>query len=156
MQTFPYILGNILIVEDNEWDRLVAETLLKKEFNVSCASNPTDAIKAVEENPYDIILMDLNLGIHVMDGVELMQKIKSDPRFHHIKIFAVTAYSENKEDLIKLGFDELYIKPVIKEEMKEAILKALNRSQPQINITGSHRNRGSAWQSKKSYICSQI
>ena len=153
MQTFPYILGNILIVEDNEWDRLVAETLLKKEFNVSCATNPTDALKAVEENPYDIILMDLNLGTHVMDGVELMQKIKRNPRFDHIKIFAVTAYSENKDHLVELGFDELYIKPVIKEEMKDAIMKALNRSQPKINQIASHRNRGNAWQTEKSYIC---
>ncbi|MBS1634494.1 MAG: response regulator [Bacteroidetes bacterium] len=145
MQNYPYILGNILIVEDNEWDRLVAETLLKKEFNVDSVTNATEALEAIEECHYDIILMDINLGSQSMDGIELMQLIRSKPEFAHIKIFAVTAYADNKERFIELGFDELYLKPVIKEEMSEAIFKALKYPSHKSHLRSHHRS------AKKSY-----
>ena len=52
-----------------------------------------------------------------------MKKIRKNEKHKNIKIIAVTAYSENKDLYYIEGFDEVYIKPVIKEDIFEYISK---------------------------------
>lgn len=108
---------SILIVEDNELDALIVKTLLQPHFNIETVKNGDDALAIIEDIKFDFILMDLNLGNDSMDGVNLMRQIKSTPKHKLIKIFAVTAYAEDEGLIVKEGFDEIFIKPVIKEEI---------------------------------------
>ena len=116
---------SILVVEDNPLDTLIVKTLLQPHFNLETVSDGYDALTIIEKIKFDIILMDINLGEDTIDGVSLMKKIKNNKKHKNIKIFAVTAYSENSDFFIEQGFDELLVKPVIKEEIFEYIKKSI-------------------------------
>ncbi len=113
--------ARILIVEDNEINRIVVEALLRKYFKTESVVNGKDALQAVAEKPYDIILMDIHLGDGELDGVETMKIIRKDKKYDSTKIFAVTAYFDDRQWFLDQGFDDMYMKPVMKEEMLEAI-----------------------------------
>ncbi|MES2513551.1 MAG: response regulator [Bacteroidota bacterium] len=114
---------SILIVEDNQLDTLIVKTLLQNHFNLETVSTGQEALHIIEEIKFDIILMDIKLGNQSMDGTTLMKVIKSNDKYKNIKIFAVTAYAENETQFITEGFDGLYVKPVIKEEIFEFLNK---------------------------------
>lgn len=122
-----YILKNkpisILVVEDNPLDTLIVKTLLQPYFNLETVTDGCDALNIIEEIKFDIILMDINLGDDSEDGISLMKKIRKNIKHNHIKIFAVTAYFEDADSFINDGFDGVYVKPVIKEEIFEFINK---------------------------------
>lgn len=115
-------IASILIVDDDRISVMIAEALLQKYFHICSASNGPEALEIMEQEHIDIVLMDINLGNEVMDGIKTMKAIRQDERFSHARIFAVTACSDNdKEWYLEQGFDGLYIKPIIKEEMIEVI-----------------------------------
>lgn len=114
-------IGRILIVDDDPISILISETLLQKHFHVSSVSNGFDAIKAVEENEFDIVLMDINLGNELMDGVATMKLIRQITKCANMKIFAITSYSPDDLTFLNQGFDRVYIKPIIKEEIIDAM-----------------------------------
>ncbi len=88
---------NILVVEDNDVDRILIESLLRKEsncvFKIVCVRNLFSAKKAVEQNSYDAILLDLNL-----DDSKGDQTLK-DIRSYAIDIAIVVVTGEYQDDL---------------------------------------------------------
>lgn len=116
--------GNILVVEDDHIDILVVKALLDKHFNLQIVQNGREALAAMENTFFDIVLSDINLGDASMDGIKLMKSIRENKKHDRVKVFAVTAYYENRSFFIDHGFEELLTKPVIKEE----ILDILNAS----------------------------
>lgn len=121
---------SILVVEDNPFDKLVVKVLLQNHFNIYIAINGQNALNILEEQKIDIVLMDINLGDENMDGTAVMKLIKNNKKHQHIKVFAVTAYAENENFYIEQGFDALYVKPVIKEEIFEFISKNVFNNTP--------------------------
>lgn len=98
----------ILLVEDNPGDvRLTREVLKegKVSNNLSVVKDGAEAMKflrregryANEPRP-DLILLDLNLPR--MDGREVLEEIKEDPKFHRIPVVVLTT-SAAEEDIIK-------------------------------------------------------
>src|SRR5262249_35188907 len=61
---------------------------------------------------YDIILTDINMPI--MDGLKLVQKVRSDPELRHIPIIIITTESgaEDRERALALGANAYIIKPI--------------------------------------------
>ncbi|MEO6301983.1 MAG: response regulator [Bacteroidia bacterium] len=127
MNNFNRKRASILVVEDNHVDIMVLKVLLEKYFNLYIVTNGEDAIKATNEFDFDIILTDINLGHSVMDGVKVMKAIRENKKNEHLKIYAVTGYTENREYYIETGFNEVLTKPVIKEE----IFDILNETIPE-------------------------
>ena len=122
--------GHILVVEDDHIDILVVKALLEKHFNLQIVQNGPDALKALEETNFDIVLADINLGDKNMDGVKLMKTIRENKNYDHIKVFAVTAYYENRNFFMEQGFDELLTKPVIKEEILDILNASIRNNTP--------------------------
>ncbi len=117
----------MLVVDDDLVSIMIAETLLKKYFHIHSVTNGYDALKAIEEQYYDIILMDINLGDETMNGIHAMRLIRLNDSYRFTKIFAITAFAENPNDeqrYLDMGFSGLYTKPIIKEDMVEAINRA--------------------------------
>src|SRR5690606_5089283 len=85
---------HILLVEDNEFNRMVAEDTLKAALpaaTLDIAVNGQEAVDKVAKNNYDIVLMDIQMP--VMDGVTATRNIRTtlpDP-VNNIKIIAMTA-----------------------------------------------------------------
>lgn len=113
--------AHVLIIEDNAFDMLVLNTLLKNHFNVSIATNGNDALIILKENTFDIILMDINLGDDNLDGFKILKIIRDSEKHKSTKIVAITAYLKEKNMYNEEGFDEVFEKPVIKEDLFEFI-----------------------------------
>jgi twitching motility two-component system response regulator PilG len=102
----------ILIVEDEE-SLLKLESILltTKGFHVQGVTTGLAALKAVAENPPDLVLLDIMLP--EMDGFEVCQQIKESPQTRHIPVILLTA-KKSPEDMARgkqVGADQYITKP---------------------------------------------
>jgi len=113
---------NVLIVEDNELNRFLAVTILKKwNANIHTAVNGEEAVKAVSKLDIDIVLMDIQMP--VMDGVAAAVAIRSELK-SNVPIIALTAnaLASEKEKCWQAGMNEYITKPYNPEFLLEKIL----------------------------------
>jgi len=101
----------ILIIEDDKFLReLIAQKLLKEEFEISEAVDGEEGVKKVQKEKPDLILLDLILpGI---DGFEVLAKIKEEPSLAQIPVIILSNLGQ-KEDVergLKLGAVDYLIK----------------------------------------------
>ncbi len=105
---------NILVAEDNEFNRLLLKFIFEK-YNISyvIAVNGKEAIHLLNDNEFDIILMDIQMPD--MDGLEATAHIRN--QLNDIPIIAMTANAvkEELEAYLTLGFTDYITKPF--EEM---------------------------------------
>ena len=116
----------ILLVEDNSSNRLVAKLYLKGLCVIDEVVDGSSAIELASNKYYDVILMDINLGIGI-DGVETMRRIREIPGYKDAPIIAVTAYvmSGDKEKFLQSGFSDYIPKPYLKDSFLEKIRTVL-------------------------------
>ena len=113
----------ILLVEDNELNREIAEELLKQYgFLVDIAENGAEAVEKVKNSApgtYDLVLMDIQMP--VMNGYEATEQIRAleDPALAKIRILAMTAnaFDEDRKKALKCGMDGFMSKPIVMEEL---------------------------------------
>jgi signal transduction histidine kinase/ActR/RegA family two-component response regulator len=117
---------HILVVEDNKINQMITRKILEKR-NIKCqvADNGMDAIKLVETNDFDVVLMDIHMpGI---SGIEATQEIrKFKPQLPIIALTAVTI-EENLDEFYRVGFNEIIPKPFKTEEFFEKIHRSLTQ-----------------------------
>ena len=107
----------LLIVEDDEFIFCILEVMLKDTgVGIIYAGNGEEAIGILEENPIDMILLDIRLP--GQDGFEIFKKIKR--RYTHIPVVAHTAncIPEEKEKFISAGFAGYLEKPINGETIR--------------------------------------
>lgn len=114
----------ILIVEDDMINAELTSFYLEGIASVDIAYNGESAIEKASQNTYQIILMDINLGIG-MDGFETTKKIRLLENYQHIPVIATTGYTlYNEIELIKnSGFTEYLPKPFSRDELLTSINK---------------------------------
>jgi two-component system response regulator HydG len=114
----------ILVVDDEQSHRIMLKAVLTKEgYDVSEADDGISAVKAVENESFDLILMDIRMTD--MDGLEAMGQIKKmSPA---IPIIMMTAYASIKTavEALKSGAYDYLTKPLDIDELKILIKKAL-------------------------------
>ncbi len=117
---------HILVVEDNKINQMITRKILEKR-NIKCqvADNGMDAIKLVETNDFDVVLMDIHMpGI---SGIEATQEIrKFKPQLPIIALTAVTI-EENLDEFYRVAFNEIIPKPFKTEEFFEKIHRSLTQ-----------------------------
>lgn len=114
----------ILIVDDEESHRLMLQAVLKEEgYQVAEAADGPEAVKAVEQEGFDLILLDLRL--QTMDGIETLNEIRKISPL--IPVIMMTAYASVKTavEALKAGASDYLTKPLDIEELKVLIEKAL-------------------------------
>ena len=114
----------ILLVEDNQINVLVAKRFLEKwGFEVDTAEDGQIAVDKVQQNDYQLILMDLHMP--VMDGYDASQAIRAlkDPKFSTMPIIALTASADNfsKTRVLDCGMDTIVTKPFVPEELNQVL-----------------------------------
>lgn len=102
----------ILIVEDEE-SLLKLESILltSKGYDVRGVSNGQEALEAIEEEKPDLVLLDIMLS--EIDGFEVCQRIKENPKTRDIPVIMLTA-KKSREDMArgeKVGADWYITKP---------------------------------------------
>ncbi|MCL6099049.1 MAG: CHASE3 domain-containing protein [Bacteroidetes bacterium] len=117
----------ILYVEDDKYALDVVRRTLSKFYQIDLAENAETALSKVNQNKYDIILMDVNLR-HGMDGIELTQVIREIPHYKKVPVVAVTAYAkgEDKDEFLSKGFSHYISKPFVPAELID-LLKNVGR-----------------------------
>ncbi len=116
----------VLLVEDNKVNQVVAGNFLKKwGMIVHFANDGREACEMVTQNKYDIVLMDLQMP--EMDGYQATQLIRSmnEPYLKSVPIVALSASAmmEVKEKTQASGFSGFITKPFQPQELKEKILE---------------------------------
>jgi PAS domain S-box-containing protein len=93
---------NILIVDDREENVIALEALLKRnDIRLFSTTSPNEALRIAWENNIAIALVDVQMP--EMDGFELVEMLKSNPRTKDILIIFVTAISKESKYAVK-GF----------------------------------------------------
>ena len=118
---------NLLLVEDNELNAEIAETLLSDEgANLTVARDGLQAVRMFQEKPegyFDAILMDIMMP--VMDGITAAKTIRSlkHPDAETIPIIAMTAnaFREDKEKCLAAGMNAHLAKPIKIENVKRIL-----------------------------------
>ena len=105
----------LLLVEDNPINQKVAVTVLQKAgYSVDMVDNGLDAVVKAQTNPYNAILMDVQMP--GMDGLEATQQIREweQDRGTHIPIIAMTAHAMrgDRERCLAAGMDDYVTKPL--------------------------------------------
>ncbi|MBF0529655.1 MAG: two-component system response regulator [Deltaproteobacteria bacterium] len=102
----------VMIVDDTEANvDLLVETL-ESDYELAVAMDGVSALEYVAESPPDLILLDIMMPD--MDGYEVCQHLKSDPRYRHIPIIFVTAMTEVEDETkgLALGAIDYLTKPI--------------------------------------------
>lgn len=118
--------ASILVVEDDDTSREVIRLFLEKLYNLTFASNGDDAINFAKIKKFDLIMMDINLGVG-MSGIEVKEKIRSIEGYKNIPIIAVTAFAMigDRDKLISAGFDNYISKPYLKQDLLKLLEDSL-------------------------------
>ena len=115
----------ILLAEDNAVNQKLALRLLEQMgYRADVAGNGIEAIEAVERQPYDVILMDVQMP--EMDGLEASRQITSRwPRGQRPQIIAMTANAlqGDREACLEAGMDDYVSKPIRVDELVAALSK---------------------------------
>lgn len=103
---------HILVVEDEEDIlALIHYNLTREGFRATCASSGEEALRLVEREPPDLIILDLMLpGI---DGLEFCRTLKGNPETRDVAVIMVTAKGEEADVVagLELGADDYVTKP---------------------------------------------
>jgi len=118
--SFPH--GNALLVEDNDLNSEVIAEFLSGICEVDHAKTGEDAIAMSLAKKYDLIMMDINLGIGI-DGVETAQEIRKIEGYDDVPIVAVTGYSMESDRIkfLSQGFSHFLAKPFESYEIADLV-----------------------------------
>ena len=112
--------GNVLIVEDNKINQLVARDMLKLfGLTVSIVDNGKKAVENVKNGSYDLILMDLQMPI--MDGFEATRKIREFNKDIPIVALSAAVMEQDKELTIDVGMNDHLPKPIDMDELQRIL-----------------------------------
>ena len=118
--------ARILVVDDEE---IVIKSYLRilggGDYQVEAAHGGREALRKVEENPYDVIILDIMMPD--MDGLEVLRRIKET--HPDLDVIMVTGLPQNATvvEAKKLGASDYISKPFEPDELKLIVQRALGR-----------------------------
>lgn len=115
-------MATILVVDDYPVvQRLLRYTLEREGHAILVASDGYQALELLAENTFDLIIMDV--AMPDMDGLELLQRVRSDKTFQDLPIVMLTASGQD-EDRVEArasGADAFLSKPASSRELLETV-----------------------------------
>lgn len=114
----------IAVIEDNPDNRLLMQAFLEQDYSVNEYENGILALEQMPNEIPDLVFLDISLPL--MDGVEVLKRIRSDARLSHVPVVALTAHamSGDREKYLSYGFDEYISKPIWDEQI---LFNAINK-----------------------------
>jgi DNA-binding response OmpR family regulator/anti-sigma regulatory factor (Ser/Thr protein kinase) len=125
---YTYENNKILLTEDNEEMANYIKQVLGEEFEIVWAENGKEALNKLETFKADLIITDIMMP--VMNGLELLEKLKADDQYRYKSVIMLTAKSsqETKLDALAFGLDDYLTKPFNPTELEYRV-KNLLRNQ---------------------------
>ncbi len=112
----------LLVDDEEEFLEAMAERMRQRDMDVSATASASEAIKMVQEHPYDVIVLDLMMP--EMDGLEVLKTLKE--KRPELQVILLTGYAtlEKGIEAMKFGAMDFLEKPadlkVLVEKIKEA------------------------------------
>jgi len=118
----------ILIVEDNADNVETVKALIGEKYHIEVSSDGTSGLEKVQNIRPSLVLLDISIpGI---DGITVLQKIKSDENLNKIPVIAYTARAMkgDREELLAYGFDDYIAKPIDSNHFEDIVSGWLEKS----------------------------
>ncbi len=118
----------IVLAEDEPQIARLIEFKLKKEgYGVTTKENGEEALKAIKADKPDLILLDVMMP--VMDGYEVLRRLKEDENLKSIPVIMLTARAQEKDVVkgIDMGAEDYITKPFHPAELLARVKRILGR-----------------------------
>jgi CheY-like chemotaxis protein len=116
----------VLLVEDNEDNRMIYSTMLRHVgLVVHEATDGAQGLAMARTATPDVILMDIS--VPVVDGWEATRRLKADPATAHIPVIALTAHAlpSDRQRATEVGCDAYLAKPCPPQEVARTVTRLL-------------------------------
>ena len=116
----------ILVVDDDEMVLMALNELLKPEgYEVQTVSSGFDALKLLDENSYDLLMLDLIMP--EMDGYELCRRIRQKDKYKETPVVFLTAKSrdEDRAKGLEAGANLFLSKPISPDKLIQIVSSAI-------------------------------
>jgi CheY-like chemotaxis protein len=114
----------ILSIGQCSVDHAAISALVKKQFGAELvpAETAADALAALEHEKFELVMVNRKLDVDYTDGIDVIRRIKADPRLSAVPCMLVTNYPEHQEAAIAAGaepgFGKLaYHEPATREKL---------------------------------------
>lgn len=124
----PESAGTLLIVDDVATNReLLVRRLHPMGLHTACAADGAEALEMLRRRPFDLVLLDIMMP--VMDGFEVLTRMKNDAATRHIPVIMITAMNdvEAAARCIELGAEDYLAKPFNPVLLKARVDACLER-----------------------------
>src|SRR5215207_11107994 len=108
----------VLLIDDEQfYFKLIRKTLKEAEYDLEYAKSGTEGLSKIPSFEPDLLIVDLKLP--EMDGFEILQRLRRDPKYSHMPVIVITGQDELSEKLkaFELGADDYLVKPFQPEEL---------------------------------------
>lgn len=123
--------ASVLVVDDDAVsNRVVVLALSRAKLQATSMANPFDALKKLEQTPFDLVLLDIDMP--GMNGITLFEKMRALPLHKRTPALYVTSLTDFKTRArsILSGGNDLITKPILPLELTVKAITQLLRSQP--------------------------
>src|SRR5450432_1706089 len=117
----------ILTVDDSKTVRIIVKKAFKSfDCEIIEAANGVEGLAAASKEIPDMILLDITMP--VMDGVEMLTKLKSDPALKAIPVVMLTAEGgrDNVLKIAKIGVRDYIVKPFKEDALLEKLVRVID------------------------------
>ena len=114
----------VLVVEDQEINRDVLGAILEDDYEVLYAENGVEALEQMQAHLEDLSIVLLDLMMPLMDGFEVLRRVRADQRLSSIPIIVLTAEKSAELKALQLGAADFITKPF---DMHDVILARVGR-----------------------------
>ena len=131
----PTARPRVLVVDDDEASRFVAENALSAWYDVTTATSAESAL-ALADDSFDLFVQDVYMGSEG-SGEDVVRELRRRPETRHTPVVAVTAYGlpGDRARLLAVGFDGYLRKPYTQAQMRAEVAEAIrNRTGQSITI----------------------
>ncbi|MEM6782295.1 MAG: ATP-binding protein [Bacteroidota bacterium] len=118
--------ARVLAVEDSADAQRMLHYALGPHYRLDAVASETEALRLAQLHPYDLVLMDVNLGTK-RDGVDVLHAMRELEGYEATPILAVTAYAMpgDRERFLRCGFDGYLGKPFTTARVQEVVQETL-------------------------------
>ena len=121
---------HILVIDDDETILELIRETLSSDYDVSTARDTLESVDMLLSQRFDLLIVDL--GLPVVDGVELIQKIRDNSPFQHIPILVVSAYPELRTRLANTDVQAILPKPFTLDDLSRRVAETIDHASGQV------------------------
>lgn len=108
----------VLLIDDEQfYFKLIRKTLKEAEYDLEYAKSGMEGLSKIPSFDPEMLIVDLKLP--EMDGFQILERLRRDPKYSHMPVIVITAQDELSEKLkaFELGADDYMVKPFQPEEL---------------------------------------